>query len=160
MNNYNDSLPRNLHILLTDDDLDDCQLFQETVESVSNDSQLTMLHDGEQLMHFLHQSDDSLPDVIFLDLNMPRKNGFASLEEIKKDKRLQQIPVIIFSTSCEDHVADMLYNNGAHYYICKPSSFSDYKNVIHKALSLISEVPIKQPPRNIFLLRSQPSLQL
>jgi CheY-like chemotaxis protein len=160
MNTSDNSLPRNLHILLTDDDLDDCQLFQETVESVSNTSHITTLHDGEQLMQFLNHASDTLPDVIFLDLNMPRKNGFTSLEEIKQDERLRHIPVIIFSTSCEDHVADLLYKNGALYYICKPTSFTEYKNVIHTALALISEPPIKQPPRQIFLLRSQPSIQL
>ncbi len=77
-----------------------------------------------------------LPDILFLDLNMPRKNGFACLDEIKKDERLKSIPVITFSTSFEQSVVSLLHKNGAHYYIRKPNEFDKLKELILRALTL------------------------
>lgn len=144
-----DPLP--LHIFLADDDVDDCLLFQEALDELSLGVQLFTVHDGEQLMDQLIKSNDALPDIIYLDLNMPRKNGFACLHEIKNDETLKSTPVIIFSTSFDQANADLLYKNGAHYYICKPTEFSQLKKVIHSSVQLILEDP-SQPPKEKFLL--------
>ena len=86
-----------------------------------------------------------LPDVLFLDLNMPRKNGFECLSEIKLSDKLKQIPVIVFSTSFEQEVVNRLYQNGAHYFIRKPSEFSQFKKIIQQTLLLIIQQNTKQP---------------
>jgi DNA-binding NarL/FixJ family response regulator len=93
-----------------------------------------------------------LPTVIFLDLNMPRKNGFACLDDIKCNDHLKHIAVIIFSTFYDKKIADQLYEKGAHYYICKPASFSQLKMTIGHALSLISKGQFTRPPKENFVL--------
>lgn len=130
-----------LHILLADDDQDDCCFLREALEELPLLSHLTSVYDGEQLMLLLNKKSEHHFNVIFIDLNMPNKNGFTCLEEIKTDDNLRNIPTIILSTSFEERTADLHYKNGEHYYICKPAE-----------LSLIGENKITQPPRKDFFL--------
>ena len=125
-------------VLLADDDEDDCSLFQEALNEIALSTQLTTVHNGEQLMQQLEKSTSELPDVVFLDLNMPRKNGFDCLTEIKQNKKLTQLDVIIISTSFQQEVADLLYKNGARYFIRKPNDFQDLKKIINQALTIIN----------------------
>ena len=128
-----------LNILLADDDKDDCLLFEEALEELALNTTLVTMHEGEQLMRHLETVSANLPHVLFLDLNMPRKNGFECLTEIKKHPTLEKLPVIIFSTSYDPEKANMLYNTGANYYICKPSDFEDLKKVIRNAIMLVNQ---------------------
>ena len=148
-----------LSILLADDDMDDCIFFKEAVEELFLSTQLSILHDGEQLMQHLNNETNKLPDVLFLDLNMPRKNGFECLSEIKSNQKLKQLPVIIFSTSFEQEVVNLLYKNGAQYFIRKPSEFLQFKKIIHQTFdTLIIPQNISQPTRENFVLTVQNSL--
>ena len=143
-------LPLELNILLADDDHDDCLLFNEALEELHLNASLSFAHDGEQLMKLLTKKSEDQFDVLFLDLNMPRKNGFACLEEIKKNDKLKSIPVVIFSTSYDPRAADLLYKNGAQYYICKPHDFSDLRKVIQTTLLLVSDKRGLQPMKENF----------
>ena len=147
-----------LKICLADDDKDDCYLFQEVLDELPFSYQLTFAHDGEQLMYLLNQHKDELPHVLFLDLNMPRKSGFQCLGEIKNDQKLKHLVVIIFSTSYEQSIVDQLHKEGAKYYIRKPSDFSLLKNVIHQALSLVSQDNISHPNVECFVLKGDNDL--
>jgi CheY-like chemotaxis protein len=140
--------PKTRSIFLADDDDDDCALFEEALREIERSIQLTTVHDGEQLMHLLASVEGDLPDVLFLDLNMPRKNGFECLAEIKKNNRLRLLNVIIFSTSLQQDVADLLYTHGAHHFIRKPASYHELKNIIHLALT----APTRQRTRENFIL--------
>lgn len=144
----------NINILLADDDKDDCLLFKEALDELQLQTTLTLVHDGEQLMKLLTKNLKKRFDVLFLDLNMPRKNGFACFEEIKRSDKLKSLPIIIFSTSYEKSIADLFYKNGAQHYICKPADFSELKKIIEEALLHISEKNNLQPPKEKFLLRS------
>ena len=104
---------KNVNVLLAEDDIDDCNFFEEALKELVLPTNLVVVHEGEQLMEQLTNSKNVLPDVLFLDLNMPRKNGFECLTEIKKSNKLSQLPIIIFSTSLEPDVVNLLYNNGA-----------------------------------------------
>jgi DNA-binding response OmpR family regulator len=95
---------------------------------------------------------NKLPDVLFLDLNMPRKNGFASLGEIKRNTGLQELPVIIFSTSSELETVKKVFRDAAHYYICKPVDFSQLKKVIYEALTLITQKNNSLPLKENFMI--------
>ncbi len=128
-----------INILLADDDKDDCLLFQEAIEDLKLPAQLVTLHDGEQLIMYLESVSPILPDLIFLDLNMPRKNGFECLTEIKTHAELHSIPVIIYSTFFDKEKAFLLKQAGARYYICKPANFNDLKTVIGRAIMLVKE---------------------
>ncbi|RAW03514.1 response regulator [Pseudochryseolinea flava] len=122
-----------INVLLADDDRDDCLLFEDALAELPFQSKLSLVHDGEQLLSFLAKT-SSLPDILFLDLNMPRKNGFDCLKEIKKDSRIDELPVVIFSTSFDLDVVKLLHSKGAHLYVRKPDDFTNLKKVISKVL--------------------------
>jgi len=139
-------------LLLADDDIDDCTFFKDALDELSISATLLTVNDGVQLMNFLSAKYDNLPDVIFLDLNMPRKSGFECLSEIKLIDKLKELPVIIFSTSLNMEVVDLLYQKGAHYYIRKPGEYDKLKKVILEAVTLTSKNKITQPTREKFIL--------
>jgi len=129
-----------LHIILADDDIDDRSFFEKALKEIPIPNHLTMVKDGEELMNYLHKNIDQLPDVLFLDLSMPRKTGFECLSEIKEDEKLKDLPVIMLSTSFprdnkyEQNIINMLYTIGAMDYIRKPGDYQTLKEVIHTAL--------------------------
>jgi len=137
-----------IQILLADDDKDDCFLFREALSELSIPTNLETVYDGEQLMSYLNDRADRLPHVLFLDLNMPRKNGFECLSEIKHNDKLKDLPVVMFSTSYprdmhyENDIMKLLYKIGARDYIRKPENFNLLKEVIHDILVKIeAEMP-------------------
>ena len=83
---------------------------------------------------------------------MPRKSGLECLTELKQDKTLKHIPVIIYSTSSNPDMMDLLYEKGAQYYIRKPADFANLKSVIYKALCLSKEHKMLQPPKEHFMI--------
>jgi CheY-like chemotaxis protein len=144
---------KKLNVLLVDDDADDCQFFQAALIQLVIPANLTVVHDGEQLMRLLLLEDVVLPDVLFLDLNMPRKNGFECLADIKSNPKLKHLSVIVFSTSFEQEVVNRLYNSGAQYFIRKPSEFSQFKKIIQQSLALVLDGNNVQPARENFVLK-------
>ncbi len=142
-----------LNILLADDDKDDRYFFEKALRSVPIQALLTTVNDGAQLMKYLFANTDNLPDVLFLDNNMPRKNGAECLVEIKRDEKLKKIPVIICSTSLGDDFANELYDNGAHYYLHK-CDFPELIKCIQMALEFLEKNPY-QPARGKFMLNLQ-----
>lgn len=140
--------------MLADDDHDDCIFFKEALEELQVQAKLKILNDGVKLMTLLSKPDIILPDALYLDLNMPRKNGFECVIEIKQMEKLKSIPVIIFSTSFDPNVVDILYEQGATYYMQKPAMFSNLKNIIAKSLQLISIPTIQKPLKENFVITS------
>ncbi|MBP1223815.1 response regulator [Flavobacterium sp. 1355] len=143
----------NYNLLLADDDEDDCAFFKEALEELHLPVSIVTVNDGVQLMDFLLGNLDNLPDVLFLDLNMPRKNGTECLTEIKEIEKLQKLPVIIFSTSLDVNIVDSMYEKGAMHYIRKPGDFTQLKKVIGNALAMTRENNFKQPAKKDFILQ-------
>ena len=141
-----------LQLLLADDDEDDCIFFKQAIAELPIDANLTIVNDGEQLMQNLAKKLVSLPHVLFLDLNMPLKNGYECLVAIKQDSNLRQIPVVIVSTFFTPDMADQLHTNGAHYCIQKPYEFEKLKQVIQKAITLLTGNNFSEPVRENFVL--------
>lgn len=142
------------NLLLADDDEDDCDFFKEALDELLLPTSLVTVNDGVQLMDFLSESGaENLPDILFLDLNMPRKNGLECLTEIKQLEEYKNLPVIIFSTSLDRDIVDLVYGKGAVYYIQKPGEFSKLKKVIGSALNIASKNNFKQPERENFILQ-------
>ncbi|MHA4811904.1 response regulator [Flavitalea flava] len=124
-------------ILLADDDEDDCLLFEDALREICPENRnLRTAGDGRQLMQLLQDKDPVSPNVIFLDLNMPVKNGFECLDEIKQNEKLKDIPVVIFSTSQQSETISTVYKKGANLYIRKPGTFHQLKRVIERVLSI------------------------
>jgi len=141
-------------LLLADDDADDCIFFKEALEDLAVDATLATVSNGVELMKMLHSQSILLPDLLFLDLNMPLKNGFECLEEIKGDKKLRSLPVVIYSTSLNMEVMNLLYEKGAQYYIRKPGEFLKLKKVIREVLKITLHDHHTQPPIDKFILHS------
>ena len=140
------------NLLLADDDFDDAFFFKEAIRDISQEFSIKVLQDGEQLMTYLHEQASNLPKLIFLDLNMPRKNGYECLKEIKKDLRLRDLAVIVYSTSDQDEVVKLLYEAGAQFYIQKPDNFAKLKSVLKKALDFAKEMKYHQPHQSKFVI--------
>ncbi|MEX2336872.1 MAG: response regulator [Fulvivirga sp.] len=143
---------QNIKILLADDDSSDCLLFRVALEELPLSASLTIVHNGEQVIEELNNKENHLPDVLFLDLNMPRKNGFATLGEIKRNTTLQNLPVILFTSVSDKESVKQVYKDAAHYYICKPDNFLELKKVIYKALTLINQINKSLPPKKNFTI--------
>ncbi|MEZ0609720.1 response regulator [Fibrella sp. WM1] len=123
-------------ILIADDDADDRLFLNEALRHHQYTSQVKFVEDGEELMDYLtHKngfSDQNAPQpsLILLDLNMPRKNGFQALAEIKAHPHLKRVPVVILSTSSSRDDVDRTYAMGVNSYMVKPSSFNRLTEMI------------------------------
>ncbi|MBC7695364.1 MAG: response regulator [Burkholderiales bacterium] len=147
--NSNDQ--KSIHILLADDNRDDRFFFKDALSDLPISTILTTVDDGERLLSFLLKNTGKLPDVLFLDINMPRKNGSVCLKEIKINKLLQQLPVIIYSTSLPELVADELYKNKAHYYVQK-TNVEELRKVLRNILNMLVDEKFDRPPRDKFTI--------
>jgi CheY-like chemotaxis protein len=121
------------NVLLADDDSDDRELFTQALNLVHPHVTVETVHDGEELMQHLTKK-KALPDLIFLDLNMPRKNGRECLAEIHHNEALHSIPVIVYSTSLNPLDIQDTLNKGARYFLRKPNSFEELKSLLYVAL--------------------------
>jgi len=132
-----------LNVLLADDDIDDCNFFKKALEELQLFTDLKIVHDGEELMKYLDANSSNLPDILFLDLSMPRKTGFECLTEIKEDEKLKTLPVTVFTTSFsrgpdfEQHIAKLLNRIGAEDYIRKPGDFEQLKQIISRVIKMV-----------------------
>ena len=142
-------IAENINILLADDDYTDCLLFKDALEELPVTATLTIVHNGVELIEEISKQGSN---VLFLDLNMPRKNGFVSLGEIKRNTDLQDFPIIIFSTASDEATVNNVFRDAAHYYICKPPDFLQLKKVIYEALMLITQKNIRFPLKENFLI--------
>lgn len=126
--------PPVINILVADDDQDDCFFFEEAIQELSLKSQITFVNDGVSLLHHL-STVPSLPDIVFLDLNMPLKNGIECLTEIKRNEHFSLLPVIVCSTSLTNDIIRQITTLGATHYYRKPSDFGMIKEAISESLS-------------------------
>lgn len=142
-----------LHLLLADDDIDDCDFFKDAVDEISDTFELTVLNNGVELMTFLVTEPKTHPNLIFLDLNMPKKSGMECITEIKASDHLAHIPIIVYSTSLDHIVVNTLYDMGAHHYIQKPAEFASIKRVIKKAITLFDQTLLQPRSRDNFIIQ-------
>ena len=124
-----------LFILLADDDADDRLFFKEAMEEINPDTLVSFVNDGSQLMYFLNQPDVKLPNIVFLDLNMPVKNGMDCLKEIRANDRFKELVIAIYSTSGSEQDVQEAFFYGANSYIKKPNNFADLKSSLGKVIN-------------------------
>jgi len=132
-------IPQKINILLADDDQTDCLLFKDALDELPVSAILNVVNNGEQLIEELTTPGKKLPDVLFLDINMPRKNGFACLGHIKRSTELQNLPVIIFTSASDQRTVKMVFRDAASYFICKPADYTQLKKVIYEGITLITQ---------------------
>lgn len=142
-----------INIVLADDDAGDRFLFKEAFSELKIKTVIHTVNDGMELMQYLHSKDHSMPYLIFLDLNMPLKNGLDCLKEIKKEEHLKDIFIAIYSTSDHEKDVNETFNNGANIYITKPNDFGRLKQVLEKAVSSASQYRDSVMRKENFLLK-------
>jgi CheY-like chemotaxis protein len=125
---------RSVEILLVEDNPDDVDLTVEAFKESSTQSRLHIVEDGAQALAFLRRQGSYTgvprPNLILLDLNLPRKSGYEVLQEIKTDPELRQIPVVVLTTSSADSDVLRSYELAANCYITKPVDLDTFLSVV------------------------------
>lgn len=128
---------------MVDDDEDDRIFFQDALIESGYNHELRFAINGKDLMQQLNEIQDSgsqkLPDLIFLDLNMPLRDGREVLKAIRSTPAYSLIPVFIYTTSSSDHDVNLCYSNGANLYITKPSNFHKIVQMIKAVCDLVDK---------------------
>lgn len=128
------SLPRHIEILLVEDSPADILLTREAFEQNKLVNAIHVVEDGVQAMDFLYKRGEYAsvprPDLILLDLNLPRKNGREVLAEIKADPDLRLIPIVVLTTSSADEDILKAYNLNANCYVVKPVGFDNFMEAV------------------------------
>ncbi len=132
--------------MMAEDDPDDRLLAAEALREAYTDEGLVFVEDGEKLLAYLRRegdfallAEDDLPDIILLDLNMPRKDGREALREIKQDPTLRHIPIVVFTTSQSEEDVVRSYDLGVNSFIVKPTSFNGLVEAMQSVISYWAE---------------------
>lgn len=141
-----------IQILLADDDEDDRIFFKDAFDEIKINTNVILVNDGIQLMEYLNKPDVVLPHILFLDLNMPRKNGMECLREIKKLDRFKDIAIAIYSTSASDSDIEETFIKGANIYIKKPNDFEALKKTLNVVTTLNWQYHTNSLNKETFLL--------
>ncbi|WP_033342914.1 response regulator [Catenuloplanes japonicus] len=140
-----------IEVLLVEDDPGDVLMTQEAFEEHKLRNRLTVVSDGAEALAYLRQEgkyeNSILPDLILLDLNLPRRDGREVLEEIKRDEKLRRIPVVVLTTSQADEDILRSYQLHANAYVTKPVDFDRFIAVVRQIDEFFVSV-VKLPPRS------------
>jgi CheY-like chemotaxis protein len=142
-------------VLMVDDDPEDIFLTRDALKEVAPQIEFKSLNDGQELMDYLSHTvktvkngKTSLPELILLDLNMPRKGGFEALDEIRSNPCLKRIPVVILSTSTTETDINRSFDAGANSFLSKPQTYNELLAVMHLTVDYwfgISRLPSNCP---------------
>ena len=118
-------------LLLADDDSDDCEVFCTVVRQIAPPIKVECVSNGRELMALLQHY---VPDILFLDLEMPYKNGLECLVEIRENEILKDLPVVAFSSTNRPANIQTAYEMGAHLFLLKSPSYSEFTTALHSIL--------------------------
>ncbi|GAA4766905.1 MULTISPECIES: response regulator [Flavobacterium] len=142
-----------IHIILADDDEDDRLFFTDAFSELKISTKVQTYNDGVELMNYLNEDDVVLPNVLFLDLNMPRKNGIECLQEIKSNDKFKDIAIAIYSTSSSEEHIEETFVLGANVYIKKPNDFNTLKKFLSDVITINWQYHTSGLNKDNFLLR-------
>ena len=141
------------HIILVDDDEDDRLFFTDAFEELKISTKIQTFKDGVELMDYLNSDEVVLPEILFLDLNMPKKNGIECLNEIKANSKFNNIAIAIYSTSSSEEHIEETFVKGANIYIKKPSDFNTLKKVLQDVVTINWQYQTSGLNKENFLLK-------
>ena len=140
-------------ITLADDDEDDRLFFTDAFDELKINTVVNTVKNGRELINFLDHPETVLPNIIFLDLNMPILNGIECLKEIKQNDRFKDIAIAIYSTSSSEEDVENTFVLGANIYIKKPSNFNDLKKILSDVVTVNWQYHTSGLNKENFLLR-------
>ncbi|GAB2479348.1 response regulator [Jatrophihabitans fulvus] len=133
-NHVTDPPRRSLGVLLVEDDPGDVMIAQEALKASRVTSRLTVVSDGVEALQYLRRENGyaqaERPDLILLDLNLPRKSGHEVLAEVKQDPSLRQIPIVVLTTSGATEDVERSYDQHANVFVTKPVDFDHFSEVV------------------------------
>jgi CheY-like chemotaxis protein len=141
------------YVVLADDDEDDRLFFTEAFEELKIKTKVETYKDGLALMDALNHPDSILPNILFLDLNMPKKSGLECLIDIKNQDKFKDIAIAIYSTSASEEDIENTFVNGANIYIKKPNDFNNLKKVLSEVVTMNWQYHTSGLNKDNFLLR-------
>jgi len=142
-----------INVVLADDDEDDRLFFSEAFDELKIKTRVSTFNDGVYLMDYFNSEDAILPQVLFLDLNMPRKSGLECLKELRADEKFNDVAIAIYSTSSSEEDVENTFVLGANIYIKKPSDFKSLKKVLSDVVTLNWQYHTNGLNKDNFLLR-------
>lgn len=148
-----------MKILLADDDGDDRFLFENAMKEVDDSCALQTAQDGEEFITMI-QKGTARPDIILLDMNMPKKNGLACLADVRARPEFDDTPVIILSTGTNDHEVMLAYNNRANLFIRKPNSYTALKEIVKHCIVADFRYPPDISKKDFLILDSKQLLSI
>lgn len=144
---------RTTNIVLADDDEDDYLFLKSAVEQSTSPVNLSHVSNWLELLRFLNKI--PLPDIIFLDLNMPVKNGLECLALLREESKFDKVSIIIYSTSSSKKDIDEAYKLGANYYVVKPSSQEEITELIQKICHMDKQHLLAKPDKEKFVFSAK-----
>lgn len=140
------------HVLMAEDDDEDFYIFSLAIKELSIKVILTRAENGDILLQLM---DEKNPDIVFLDLLMPCKDGRTCLKEIRSNKKYDTIPIVVYSSLSDLKSIEFCYREGSNLYAIKPSTLNELKTVLEKIFSIDWKKMLYFPPRSKFVVTPQ-----
>ena len=140
------------HVLMAEDDDEDFYIFSLAIKELTIKVVLTRAENGDILLQLL---DEKNPDIVFLDLLMPCKDGRTCLKEIRANKKYDTIPIVVYSSLSDLKSIEFCYREGSNLYAIKPSTLNELKTVLEKIFSIDWKKMLYFPPRSKFVVTPQ-----
>lgn len=141
-----------IYVLIADDNESDRIFFREAFKEIKIKTVVKAVNDGEELMNYLSRRVNNLPNILFLDLNMPRKSGMECLLDIKRLDHLKHMAIAIYSGSTSEEVVEQAFVNGANVFIRKPNDIGTLKNLLEEIITINWQYQTSGLNRDNFLL--------
>ena len=139
-------------VALADDDVDDREIFVDVCSGIETEIEVFLFKNGQELMDYLNTKDAVIPSILFLDINMPIKDGFDCLAEIRSKTALNELCIIVYSTSISSSDVTKAKQLGADGFLQKPSSYGKLKTAVQKILDTDWSDPCSELDEASFVL--------
>lgn len=140
------------HVLLAEDDDDDFYIFSLAIKELSFKVILTRAENGDILLTML---DEKNPDILFLDILMPCRDGRQCLKEIRSNRKYDSLPIIMYTSLHDLETIEFTYREGSNLYVIKPSSLMSLKDVLERVFSIDWKKLLYFPPASKFVINPQ-----
>jgi CheY-like chemotaxis protein len=137
-------------LILAEDDMEDVQFFKSALQEIAIPYIMRHAENGELLFILLKER---IPDLLFLDIHMPCKDGLSCIKEIRQHKEYDALPVIMYTSDERETTIENCYRNGANFYLLKPNKFTSLTENLRKIFSLDWKTLMHYPPMGHFVLR-------
>ncbi len=143
------------NVLIAEDDDDDFEIFSEAIQQLSITVVLSRAENGDILIKLLSEKN---PDMLFLDLNMPWKDGKSCLVEIRSDRKYDDLPIIIYTSHTDFESVEFCFRKGSNLYVYKPHSYKELVEVLEKIFAIDWKKVMYYPTFSQFVLNAKPLL--